>query len=279
MAAGVPVATALAGCLTQTPTEPAGETPAATISGVDLTVPSPVEMGVTTPVDVTVTLTESTGAEISVGLDVRHEPTAAFETVGRETVQLAAGDTRQLTFSMTPTMADQVVCRGWATVAAGGSVTTEMTANTTPATRAWGDAVELANGVAVTVANPRFRGGYPPTTEGSANRSLTAPGTQYAVVDVSITNTTTAQRPLPAREAFRLVAGQTIQSPVSVTDEATGVYPPATPIVAGGQTVTGTIGYRIESAVPQETLQVVHRSSGDAEHHSWQARWQAAAQL
>lgn len=277
--ASTPVAAGLGGCLTRSapPASEDTDTPqkrdAATIRDVALTITTPVESGVATPVGVTVTVAETAATAVSAGLEVRPQAATSFETVGDEQVELAAGESHQLTFSVTPQASGTTTYRAWATLPTGGRVTTAMTKDTTPARRSWGEAVELANGLNVTVSNPRFRGGYPPAAgQSAANGSLTAPGSQYAIVDVAVTNTATTSLSLPAREAFRLAGGQTIHPPVSVDPEATGVYPASTAI-GSNETINGTIGYRIGPEVVGDTLQVVHQSVADELAESWQARW------
>ena len=279
--AGLTAATGVPGCLTQSPGAPDAGTSTtdqaetAAIAAVDLTVARPVEVGPSNTATVAVQLTETAGTELSVGLDIRQPQTEEFETVATRRVQLAAGATHEASFSLTPTAVGSLEYRGWATTAAGDRVTTAMTTNTTPADRAWGNGVTLANGLTVTVTNPRFRGGYPPATSNfPENGSRTAPGVQYAIVDVSVTNTTDSPVDSPARESFRLVAGQTIHSPAPIADGAAEAYPSTPTAVAGQQTVAGTVGYRVDSAVPLETVQVVRRATSSESGGSWQARWQ-----
>ena len=273
----------MAGCVGRSPpganqeTEPPTTTETAAIQTVDLTIPETVEIGIEVPVTVTVSVSGTDTAAVVVGLESSQQPTETVETIGRETVSVGAGGTAQHTFSVVPRATGEVVYRGWSKLETGPRITTAMTANTTPARRAWGEAVELAHGLNVTVANPRFRGGYPPaTTQPSLNGSMTAPGIQYALVDVTVTNTTDTAIALPSREAFRLGGGQTIHAPVRIRDDATGVYPPEPSAIAGGQTISGTIGYRVESTIATESIQVVHQAMSETDSQSWQARWQSS---
>lgn len=275
--------TGIPGCVERSPpgsdqeTESPTTTETVEIQTVDLTIPETVETGIEAPVTVTVGVSETDTATVVVGLESGQQPTETFETIGRETVSIGPGDTGHHTFSVVPQSTGDVIYRGWGKLETGPRVTTEMTIDTTPATRAWGDAVELANGLNVTVANPRFRGGYPPaTTQSSMNGSMTAPGIQYALIDVTVTNTTDTAISLPSREAFRVSSGQTIHAPVSIKEDATGVYPTEPSAVAGGQTTSGTIGYQVESTIATESIQVVHQAISETNSQSWQARWQSS---